>query len=159
MSLVTHCFTVRRVSLARALDRQVMGVRHRVGQGPYGRQAHHVRSLVNVRPTSTALAGSILVDSATLPLPWYSSDMSTTLSPSRPQPILGSVAQCLTPDVAKRILSIELEAGVQARVRELAEKANEGLLDTVERSEYEALIEDADLLGIFKSLARQALSR
>ena len=92
-------------------------------------------------------------------LPWYTSDMSTTLSPSRPQPILGSVAQCLTPDVAKRILSIELEAGVQARVRELAEKANEGLLDTVERSEYEALIEDADLLGIFKSLARQALSR
>ena len=48
---------------------------------------------------------------------------------------------------------------MQARVRELAEKANEGLLDTVERSEYEALIEDADLLGIFKSLARQALSR
>ena len=85
--------------------------------------------------------------------------MSTITSPTRPQAILGSVAQCLTPDVAQRILSIELDADIQARVRQLAEKANEGLLDASERSEYEILIEDADLLGIFKSLARQALSR
>lgn len=84
--------------------------------------------------------------------------VTSSLSP-RPQPILGSVAECLTPEVARRILSIQFDSTGQARAQELAEKANEGQLEIAERSEYEALIEDADLLGIFKSLARQALSR
>ncbi len=90
---------------------------------------------------------------------WYTQGMVISAQSSHPKPILGSVAECLTPEVARRILSIEFDTTAQARVRELAEKANEGLLELAERSEYEALIEDADLLGIFKSLARQALSR
>jgi hypothetical protein len=89
---------------------------------------------------------------------WYDLGMSTAPPPPRPQPILRSVAQCLTADVAREILSIEIEPAVQMRIRELAEKANEGLLNAAERSEYEAWIEDTDLLGIFKSLAQQALS-
>ena len=89
----------------------------------------------------------------------YTQRMVTSSLSPHPQPILGSVAECLTPEVARRILSLEFDSTLQARVRELAEKANEGLLELAERSEYEALIEDADLLGLFKSLARQALSR
>ena len=66
--------------------------------------------------------------------------MSTINTLLRPQTILGSVAQCLTPDVAQRILSIEFDSAVQTRIREFAEKANEGLLDPTERYEYETLI-------------------
>ena len=83
----------------------------------------------------------------------------TLLTPSpKPQPILQSVAECLTPTVAQRLLSIEVDPTEQARVDELASKANEGKLTPAERNAYEQLIEEADLLGIIKSLARQALA-
>lgn len=72
--------------------------------------------------------------------------------------ILDPVVGCLTPDVANQILSIRLSPRVQTRVDELAGRLREGVLSEAERAEYESLIERADLLGIFKALARQALS-
>lgn len=83
-----------------------------------------------------------------------------TLSPpvERPDEILDPVAECLTPAVAQRILTVRLPPHIQARVDLLAEKANEGLLTPDERDEYEDLIERADVLGIVKSLARQVLA-
>ena len=73
--------------------------------------------------------------------------------------ILEPLAECLTPEVAERILAIRLNPRVQARVDELAEKANEGLLSPEERAEYESIIDRADILGIVKAMARKALSR
>jgi hypothetical protein len=82
--------------------------------------------------------------------------MSTTiLNTSQPDEILAPVAECLTPEVAARILAIQIDPRVQERVNGLAEKASAGLLTKAERSEYEDLIEKADMLGIVKSLARQ----
>ena len=86
--------------------------------------------------------------------------MSTVTGwPNQPDRILDPLAECLTPEVATRILEIRLDPNIQARVDELAAKANEGELTAEERAEYEIVIEKADLLGIFKSLARQVLAR
>ena len=86
-------------------------------------------------------------------------DVSTLAGPNQPDRILGPVAGCFTHEVAERILAVGVEPDIQDRVQELAGKANEGSLTTEERVEYELLIEKFDLLGIFKSLARQVLAR
>lgn len=85
--------------------------------------------------------------------------MSTVASPHpSPDRILDPVARCLTPEVARRILAIQIDPQVQARVDELAAKSSAGELSADERYEYEDLIERADMLGILKSLARQAVA-
>jgi hypothetical protein len=86
--------------------------------------------------------------------------MSTATS-SLPQPdeILDPIAECLTPEVAREILAVQIDPQVQGRVDELAAKASEGTLTDEERDQYEDLIERADLLGIVKSLARQAVAQ
>jgi hypothetical protein len=90
------------------------------------------------------------------PVEWYNSGMSTTTLPlPKSDEILAPLASCLTPEVATRILAIRIDPRIQARVDELAEKAAAGLLTESDRTEYEDLIEKADLLGIVKSLARQ----
>ncbi len=86
--------------------------------------------------------------------------MSTVTSPppSNPDPILDPVADCLTPEVAQRLLLLRLSPTVQARVDELAAKSQDGSLTDSERQEYEAIVEKADLLGIVKSLARRVVT-
>jgi len=73
--------------------------------------------------------------------------------------ILDPVTDCLTPEVAQKILAVRLDPRVQARLDELAEKANEGLLSEAEREEYAGYIEALDLVAIVKAKARAALSR
>ncbi|REJ88364.1 MAG: hypothetical protein DWQ34_22515 [Planctomycetota bacterium] len=86
--------------------------------------------------------------------------MSTVSSPNpNTDQILELVADCLTPEVARRILGVAISPQVQSRVDELAAKAAEDRLSGAERDEYEDLIERADLLGILKSLSRQVLAR
>jgi len=85
--------------------------------------------------------------------------MSTAAPPPLgPDEILDPIAECLTPEVARQILAVQIDPQVQARVDELAAKASEGTLTADERDQYEDLIERADLLGIVKSLARQAVA-
>ena len=59
---------------------------------------------------------------------------------------------------AQRILAIEIDPILRARIEELASKANEGLLLSQEREEYAALIEAGDLLAILKAKARRIIS-
>ena len=68
--------------------------------------------------------------------------------------VLEPLKQCLTPDVAKRILSLHSPPDLQARVEELAQKANEGSLVDDERVEYESYVEAFDILGILQAQAR-----
>jgi hypothetical protein len=44
-------------------------------------------------------------------------------------------------------------------MQDLAGRANEGLLDTEERAEYEALMNAADLIAILRLKARRHLTR
>ena len=72
---------------------------------------------------------------------------------------LDPVANCLTPDVAQSIVSIGIDAQTQARLDELADKANLGALTEEERVEYEEYIEGMDLIGILKAKARKVLEQ
>jgi len=71
---------------------------------------------------------------------------------------LDPLADVLTPEIARRILSVQLDSGARERALYLAERANEGLLTPEERTENEAYIEAADLIGVLKAKARAVLS-
>src|SRR4051812_23693422 len=88
----------------------------------------------------------------------YNSSMVTAPTTEILNNILDPVTDCLTPEVAQKILAVRLDPRVQARLDELAEKANEGLLTDVEREEYALYIEALDLVAIVKAKARAALS-
>ena len=66
-------------------------------------------------------------------------------------------AECLTLEVAQRIVDLELDPHSQSRLDELAAKANEGHLTDGERQEYEEFVEGIDLIGILKARARTVL--
>ncbi|MBI3245288.1 MAG: hypothetical protein HYZ50_02135 [Deltaproteobacteria bacterium] len=68
-------------------------------------------------------------------------------------------AECLTPEVAHRIVNLQLDSQSQTRLDELASKANEGQLTDDERQEYEEFVEGIDLMGILKARARTVLAK
>ena len=72
---------------------------------------------------------------------------------------LGPFTECLTPEVAQRIVNLQLDSQSQARLDELAAKANEGQLTDDERQEYEEFVEGIDLMGILKARARTVLAQ
>lgn len=63
------------------------------------------------------------------------------------------MADSLTPDVAKRLTELRLNPTTQARIDELAGRANEGVLTSAERAEYADIVEGLDFLGILKAKA------
>ncbi len=85
--------------------------------------------------------------------------MATVPSADVMNRLLDPIAACLTVEIAERIVNLRLDEATQARLDELAAKANEGLLTSNERSEYEELVEGIDMVGVFKAKARLALAR
>ncbi|HEV7226114.1 MAG TPA: hypothetical protein VGN42_25630 [Pirellulales bacterium] len=84
--------------------------------------------------------------------------MSATL-PAVLDRFLDPITECLTPDVAERILKSRPDSRLQARIDQLADKANNGLLSDGERDEYRDIVEAIDVVGIIKAKARAALVR
>jgi hypothetical protein len=73
--------------------------------------------------------------------------------------LLAPVTECFTPEVAERLISLRLDPDIQARIEQLAAKANEGLLSSDERAEYQDYIEAVDLVGILQARAHSILSQ
>ena len=73
--------------------------------------------------------------------------------------LLDPVAACFTPEVAQRVAGLRVNPIVQARIDELAAKANEGQLTDSEEAEYDAYIEAADVISILQAKARSVLGR
>ena len=71
--------------------------------------------------------------------------------------LLEPLSRCLDVESARRIVDLQIDPPVQERIDALAERANEGVLNDAERSEYEALINAADFISILKLKARQQL--
>jgi len=71
--------------------------------------------------------------------------------------LLDPLSQCLDDVSAQRLIDFRIAPAVQRRMEELAERANEGLLSSEERSQYEAMIHAADLISILKLKARRQL--
>jgi hypothetical protein len=72
--------------------------------------------------------------------------------------LLDPLAECLTPEVARRIVALRADALTQARLDELADKSAEGALSPAEREEYAAYVEALDLVGLLQAKARAVLS-
>jgi hypothetical protein len=72
---------------------------------------------------------------------------------------LDPLADCLTPEVARRIVNLRLDAALQARLDDLAAKANAGELTPADEDLYREYVEGIDLVGILKAKARESLSR
>jgi hypothetical protein len=84
--------------------------------------------------------------------------MSTTHENMAMDEVLEPVVRCFTPDVARQIASLRASSSLQARLDELAGKANEGELTDDERQQYEAYVEALDLVAILQAMARKILA-
>ncbi|MBU4273066.1 MAG: DUF896 domain-containing protein [Planctomycetes bacterium] len=73
--------------------------------------------------------------------------------------LLAPVTQCFTPEVAERLVALRADAETQARIEELAGKANEGELSPDELAEYEDYVEAVDLIAILQARARAVLAK
>ncbi len=73
--------------------------------------------------------------------------------------IIRPLTECFSPEVARRVVSVKLDPTTQARIDELAAKANSGTISEDEGLEYAEFIEYVDILGIIKAQARLLLKR
>lgn len=73
--------------------------------------------------------------------------------------LLEPVTRAFSQEVAQALLKVRASDAVQARIAELAEKCNEGLLTENERSEYESYVQAADLVSVLQAKARVWLAR
>jgi hypothetical protein len=93
-----------------------------------------------------------------LPNVWYNSDMAISMNSALDR-LLEPLTDCLTPDVARRIVAFRADAETQHRVDELAAKANEGTLTEAEQAEYQSYVEAIDLVSILQAKARTVLGK
>jgi hypothetical protein len=71
--------------------------------------------------------------------------------------LLDPVTQCLTPEVARRIVALKASPSLQSHVNRLADKANAGSLQDSERSEYEQYIRFSQFITLLQIKARDLL--
>jgi hypothetical protein len=71
--------------------------------------------------------------------------------------MLDPLSECFNTEVAQRIVALRIDPAIQARIEELADRSNEGLLTEVERAEYDSYVEGAEILGLIKLKARRYL--
>lgn len=72
--------------------------------------------------------------------------------------ILDPVGRCLTPEVARALVSLHAEPEVVARIDYLARKCNEGELTPEERDEYEACVHAIEVVSLLQARARAVLA-
>lgn len=85
--------------------------------------------------------------------------MSTSTESAALDRVLEPVADILTPEVAQGIADMRADPQLQARLDELASKANQGQLTESERQEYKDYVDAIDFIGIFQAKARAVLAR
>jgi hypothetical protein len=85
--------------------------------------------------------------------------MSSTIESTRQtmERLISQVGDCLTPEVAERIVALRAEPDVQAHIDYLAERANQGQLTDGERAEYDACVRTITFISLLQSKARRLL--
>ncbi len=71
--------------------------------------------------------------------------------------LMSPVAACLDTRSLEALVELRAEPAAAARMEELAQKANEGLLTEGEQSEYESCVMFVNSLGILQSKALKKL--
>jgi hypothetical protein len=72
--------------------------------------------------------------------------------------LVDAVAECLTPETARRLLAIKADSKLQAHVDALAKRNSRGLLTPEEQAEYGTYVSYGTFVAILKSKARQLLA-
>jgi len=72
---------------------------------------------------------------------------------------LNPVRDILTPEVARAIADLRADPATQQRIEDLADRHHEGQLSPEELSEYEALVNGANLMAVLQAKARSVLNR
>ena len=72
--------------------------------------------------------------------------------------LLEPLSQSLSAEAAEELLGFRIDPAVQARIDELADRCNEGLLTEDERAEYESYVEGIGLINLLMAKARRVLS-
>ena len=73
--------------------------------------------------------------------------------------LLDPLTDALTPESASALLNLRAAPDVEARVKELRGKANEGTLTAAEEAEYKDFFEAIEVVSIVQAKARRFLSR
>ena len=71
--------------------------------------------------------------------------------------LLDPFGECLTPEVARKLVEMQAGPAVIARVEVLADKCNEGTLTPEERAEYESYVQVNQVMTMLKARARKFL--
>ena len=71
--------------------------------------------------------------------------------------LLEPFSACLTLEVAQKLVNLQANETVLARVEELADKCNEGTLTPNERAEYESYVQVNHVMSMLKAKARKFL--
>lgn len=89
---------------------------------------------------------------------WYHSSMSTTIDTTAFNRGTDPILQFFTVDQAREIVEYRGDSGLQQRLEELAERANEGMLTPDEQAEYEGYVRANKFVAILQAKARKLLS-
>jgi hypothetical protein len=72
--------------------------------------------------------------------------------------LLEPLSRSLGVEAAMSLVGLRIDPAIQARIEELADRCNEGLLTEAERAEYSGYVEGAEILALIKSKARRYLA-
>lgn len=72
--------------------------------------------------------------------------------------LLDPVGRCFSEEAARELACLRADEETQARVRDLAEKCNEGSLSAEERAEYEACTMASHIVAILQAKVRARLA-
>jgi hypothetical protein len=73
--------------------------------------------------------------------------------------VLEAVVRCFSPEVARQVVALKPDPGLEARLAELGRKANRGSLLPDERAEYEGYVEALDIVGLLQAKARAIIKQ
>jgi predicted transcriptional regulator len=72
--------------------------------------------------------------------------------------LLEPLSHTLGVEAARALTRLQIDPTIQARIEELADLCNEGVLSEAERAEYSGYVEGAEILALIKSKARRYLA-
>ena len=88
--------------------------------------------------------------------------MDSPMEPTNQHTIIGDILEpftdSLTPESARQFADLKVKPSVQARVDELAAKANEGKLTDAEQQEYETFVQVGNIFALLKARAKKVAS-
>jgi DNA-binding FadR family transcriptional regulator len=85
-------------------------------------------------------------------------DMNTTAERDALDRLLDPVRDCLTPEVAARLVALRADAAIQAKLDDFAARNQADTLSPHERAEYEALVRTGNFIAVLQAKARVVLA-